>query len=475
MVEAAVRLTGRVVSATRYASVLGLGFGDCGKGHFIDAMTRRRGAHTVVRFNGGAQAGHNVVTPGGAGRPQRHHTFCQFGAGTMVPGTRTVLLDPMVLHPTALLAEAEALERIGVHAALSRLAIDARCRVTTPFHQAAGRLRELLRGAAAHGTCGVGVGETVRHAFEHPEQVIRYADLVACDGTRARALLDRLQATRETLLAEVQPNDPAAAGGPAAAELQVLADDSLAGRWLAVARALARHCAPASAAALAVQLKRPGWVLFEGAQGVLLDEWRGFHPNTTWSSITTAAVEEASARFSLASPIEHYGVLRTYLTRHGTGPLPTHDESLDAQLPEPHNRHDGWQGCFRRGHPDAVLLRYAIEAAGDLSGLFVSHLDVFRRGVALKWCDSYRTARGGAEVIERLPCGPCGDLQHQGALRELLMEARPQYAAQPVRSERDCLDRLAGTAGLPIVLRSHGNTWADVSGGDLAPGRGGVP
>ena len=137
------------MSATRYASVLGLGFGDCGKGHFVDALTRRWQAHTVVRFNGGAQAGHNVVTSADAGSRALHHTFSQFGAGTLVPGVRTLLLDPMVVHPTALLAEAEALGRIGVNDALSRLKIDAQCRVTTPYHQAAGCLRERLRGAAA--------------------------------------------------------------------------------------------------------------------------------------------------------------------------------------------------------------------------------------------------------------------------------------------------------------------------------------
>jgi adenylosuccinate synthase len=169
------------MSRTRYASVLGLGFGDCGKGHFIDALTRRWQAHTVVRFNGGAQAGHNVVTPAQANAPSRHHTFTQFGAGTFVPGVRTVLVDPMIIHPTALLVEAEVLSGTGVNDALSRLTIDAQCRITTPFHQAAGRLRELLRGAAAHGTCGVGLGETVRHGLEYPDQEIRYADLPQCN------------------------------------------------------------------------------------------------------------------------------------------------------------------------------------------------------------------------------------------------------------------------------------------------------
>ena len=131
------------MSATRFASVLGLGFGDCGKGRFVDALTRRWKAHTVARFNGGAQAGHNVVD--GA----RHHTFSQFGSGTFVPGVATLLLDPVVVHPTALLVEAEALARVGIHDALARLMVDAQCRVTTPYHQAAGRPRSSSRSPPA--------------------------------------------------------------------------------------------------------------------------------------------------------------------------------------------------------------------------------------------------------------------------------------------------------------------------------------
>src|SRR5262245_11432831 len=375
---------GRVSLDSRYASVLGLGFGDCGKGIFVDALTRRWHAHTVVRFSGGAQAGHNVVTP------ERHHTFSQFSAGTLVPGTRTVLLDPMVLHPTALLVEAETLDD-----ALSRLTIDAQCRMTTPYHQAAGRLRERLRGEAGHGTCGVGVGETVRHGLEHPEQVMRYGDFD----------LERLLAIRETLLAELEP-----LCDRSYEELQTLRDETLAERWVNTVQALTRQCPPASVEALGKQLRRPGCVLFEGAQGVLLDEWRGFHPYTTWRSITTAAVESAVARFELAAEIEHYGVLRTYLTRHGPGPFPTKDESLDEKLPEPHNSGPGWQGRFRRGHPDAVLLRYALEAVGPLAGLLVSHLDVFERGVSLKWCEEYSNALRLA----------FGDLSHQAKLTKLL-------------------------------------------------------
>src|SRR5947207_7285945 len=121
--------------APRFATLVGLGFGDCGKGLFTDALCRRWPVHTVARFNGGAQAGHNVVTPDG-----RHHTFAQFGAGTFVPGVRTHLARQMVVHPLALWLEARGLASVGVPDALERLTVSARALAITPFQQAACRL-----------------------------------------------------------------------------------------------------------------------------------------------------------------------------------------------------------------------------------------------------------------------------------------------------------------------------------------------
>jgi adenylosuccinate synthase len=441
--------------------VLGLGFGDCGKGHFVDALTRRWPAHTVVRCNGGAQAGHNVVTPRENGGAARHHTFSQFSAGTFVPGTRTLLLAPMIVHPTALLVEAEVLGRAGVHDALSRLTIDAQCRVTTPYHQAAGRLRERLRGTAPHGTCGVGVGETVRHGLAHPEQLLRYDDLACHTAGQARAARDRLLTIRETLLAEFTPLCASHGAGESFEELQALRDDALGDKWLDITQALARQCPPAPEERIREQLMQPGGVLFEGAQGVLLDEWRGFHPHTTWSSISTAAVEQAAARFDISEPIEHYGVLRSYLTRHGPGPLPTYDASLDLQLPEAHNSAEGWQGDFRRGHPDAVLLRYALHVVGKLSGLLMSHLDVFDRGVKLRWCERYQSD-ASSPAVERIPAACPGNLAHQSKLTNLLFSARPQYAARSLGSAPALLGRIAEVTALPVTLRSYGPTHAEV-------------
>ena len=443
----------------RFAALVGLGFGDCGKGLFTDALCRRWPVRTVARFNGGAQAGHNVVLPDG-----RHHAFSQFGAGTFVPGVHTLLASPVVVHPTALLVEESFLRRAGVDDALSRLTIAAACRVTTPYHQAAGRVRERLRGTQAHGTCGVGVGETVAHAIAHPDEALRYDDLA--HPRRAR---EKLAAIRRTLAAQFDLR----ALDPRDEEARALRDDDLAARWLEQAHHLASHVPAADEDVVASRLRGEGTVLFEGAQGVLLDESRGFHPHTTWSDVTPAGAEAVLASAGIRAPVVRLGIVRSYLTRHGAGPLPTHDAALDA-LAEPHNDDRGWQGRFRRGHPDAVLLRYAIEAAGPLDGLLVSHLDAIGRGTPLRWCASYRSApqddarlcrRDAADTarIVGLSLGEPGDLTHQAGLTRLLGRASPDYDAAPVTSADALVERMEEVAGCRARFTSRGPTHADVA------------
>lgn len=439
----------------RLASILGLGFGDCGKGVFTDALCRRWGAHTVVRFNGGAQAGHNVVLPDG-----RHHTFSQFGAGSFIAGVATILAYPVVVHPAALLVEHTYLQRAGVADALSRLMIDARCRINTPFHQAAGRLRELRRSRAAHGSCGVGVGETVQHALQFPEQVLHYADL-----QHPAAALEKLELIRQTLAAEWDGD----MGDPAQrAERGVLNDAAAPARWLAQIAPLTRAVPPAFLSQIAERMQRAGTVLFEGAQGVLLDEWRGFHPHTTWSSTHAGAVEAVAADAGVApDAIAHFGVLRSYLTRHGPGPFPTEDAALNG-LDEPHNTEAGWQGRFRRGHPDAVLLRYAQSVAGRLDGILLSHLDVFDRGHAFKPAHSYEVApqpddatlcrRANPDVVTELIPSEGNKLAHQAALTHLLATARPLFDDTPIRSAQHCIAWVEAHSRCPVRWGAFGNT-----------------
>ena len=456
------------MTAQRVVSLHGLGFGDCGKGLVTDCLTQRLEAHTVVRFNGGAQAGHNVVLADG-----RHHTFSQFGAGSFNDSVVTVLAAPVVVHPTALLVEAQVLQGKGVADALARLRIDARCRLTTLFHQAAGRLREWRRGSQPHGSCGAGFGETVRQALQRPAETLRFADLAD-----PRLAMQKLEATRQALAAEFADLDARQLDAAHAIELACLHDATLSRRWFERAGELLHAVPLRREPPLAERLQRNGTVIFEGAQGVLLDEWRGFHPHTTWSSTGVDAVEALLAECA-PSPSrlerEHYGVSRSYLTRHGAGPLPTEDAALDA-ITEPHNGSDGWQGAFRRGHADAVLLAYAAELIGRLDGVFLTHLDALQATVPLRWCRAYEDGRdaeagadaeaalvrNGAGEIVRLRPGRIGDLDHQRALTRALSSAVPLFDGNAIAAADELIERVEAAAQCRVVATSAGPTRRDL-------------
>lgn len=441
----------------RLLSVLGLGFGDCGKGRFVDHLCHRLGIPVVVRFNGGAQAGHNVVLADG-----RHHTFSQFGSGTFVPGVRTLLAHTVVVHPTALGLEAGHLADLGVPDALARIRIDPRCRVTTPFHQALGRMRELARGRFAHGTCGVGVGETVRQDLEAPGTALRFGDLWDRALTREKLEHLRRRTLEEALDLALPPS--------AEPERRLFLDPNVCGRWQGhVAEVLARvrRC---DEGLLGTTLREPGRVLFEGAQGLLLDEAAGFHPHTTWSSVGPLAVEALVRDTGLTESVHHHGVLRAYLTRHGPGPMPTEDPGLD-RLEEPHNPDQGWQGRFRRGQPDGVLLDYARQSAGrTFQGLFLSHLDAFGQVGRLKWCEAYEVGPGRCATLAGLGTDEGGPLARQERLGTLVGTARPVYAPGFIESGADLQARVEAALGAPVKLTSQGRIREQVT--ERRPGDG---
>jgi adenylosuccinate synthase len=223
-------------------------------------------------------------------------------------------------------------------------------------------------------------------------------------------------------------------------------------------------------ATAAQRLRASGTVLFEGAQGMLLDEWRGFHPHTTWSSIGFDGAAAVLHEAGMAEPLLRLGVLRSHLTRHGAGPLPTHDRALDA-WPVRHNASDGWQGAFRRGHPDALLLRYAIDGSGALDGLLLSHLDALQRAQPLRWCAAYRApARAGDERlcersgdrVTRLHLGTHGDLEHQRALTDLLARVEPCLDEPALRSADELVQRVQASAGCAVRMTASGATHAHV-------------
>ncbi|TDC30006.1 adenylosuccinate synthetase [Micromonospora sp. 15K316] len=402
----------------RHVAVVDLGYGDAGKGTVVDWLCATRPVHTVVRFNGGAQAAHNVVL-----RDGRHHTFAQFGAGTFHPGVRTHLSRHVVVDPLALAAEADHLATVGVPDALDRLTVDGAALLATPYHRAANRAREIARGADRHGSCGLGVGEAVAYGLTHPDDAPRVAD---CHDPAL--LRRRLTALRDRLTAELGP-----LGAPPVEDC------------LPAFTGFARRVEIVDRGWLAGAL-RTGTCVFEGAQGVLLDERHGFHPYTTWSTTTFANADSLLAEAGLPDGATRIGVLRLVTTRHGPGPLVTEDPALP--LVDPRNPTNQWQGRFRFGHFDAVAHRYALAAAGGVDGLALTHLDL--AGPRLRICRRYDTT-------DRLTPGPPGDLDRQAALTARLLRARPLYDDAPT----DWAEAVGAELGAPVVLTSHGPTAGD--------------
>jgi adenylosuccinate synthase len=437
--------------------VVDLGYGDAGKGTMVDHLAERHGARLVVRVHGGAQAGHNVVTPDG-----RHHTFSQLGSASFLPGVRTLHAPGMAVAPLALRAEAAALERKGVPDPLSRLLVDRRCLVTTPLHQAANRIRERLRGGARHGTCGVGYGETVRDAAEAGERAIRARHLEDPAALRAR-----LGETRERLVASLGPL-PAVDDAEFAFDIEVLRDLGLD----AITQALVTGVHGArllDAGEVRKLVAAEPAIVVEGAQGVLLDEWAGFHPHTTWSTTTTASANAWLREVGWDREVVRLGGVRCYGVRHGAGPMVGEDPKLAAHLPEPHNAHHPWQGSVRLGRLDVVALRYALAVCGDIDALAVTHLDRLAHLPEDPWVVGWEGGDPDPDLVvehergvtKRLALPERRDLGRQERLTALARRAAAATDGPRTYDPLEWCEALESAAGAPVSCGSFGPTRSD--------------
>lgn len=341
----------------KHFCVVGLGYGDEGKGTITDYLTNTMGATLNVRFNGGAQAGHNVVTDDG-----RHHTFSQFGSGTF-HGAKTLLSRFIIVNPISLLIESGYLHAKGIDSPLSNVFIDERALIVTPYHGALNRIREMSRGGGRHGSCGKGIGECVQDSIDRPNDVIRARDI------NSALLGEKLETTRRLLREKAealhcndgQQNDFEIFG------INILTMAHVLRECLDFGTKIIDHTQVCDL------IRVNNKCIFEGAQGILIDEQFGDAPYNTWSNCTS---ENARTLFTEAgvTDFKTYGVIRTYMTRHGPGRFPTESAAFN-HLPEPHNVTDKWQGQFRRGWMDVIRINYAIECDGHIDAIAMTHCD----------------------------------------------------------------------------------------------------
>lgn len=447
----------------RAVLIADLSYGDAGKGSIVDFLTRRDQAHTVVRYNGGAQAAHNVIDDDG-----RHHTFAQFGSGTLIPGTRTYLSRFMLINPLSMLKEEQHLSSIGVKDAFQRTSIDEAALIITPFQQAANRLREIARGQHRHGSCGMGIGETMADFLAYGDKVLFARDLPH------RAIVQtKLRFLRDLKLNQLEPiRDDLPDSEQAAQELKTLCDPDTIEGCADLYQYFAGLVAIVSERYFSQLVQQPGTIIFEGAQGILLDEWYGFHPYTTWSTTTFKHAEQLLAEQAYDAQVTKIGVMRAYATRHGPGPFVTEDTQLSATLPDAHNQRNPWQRQFRVGYLDLVATRYALDVANSVDYLAVTNLDRLAQLPAWNVCDAY-TFHGPAEetlanyfVLEganiiQIKMPQPADLAYQEQLTNLLWRCNPSYQTVQARSQGDMdayLAHIEHSLKHPIAIMSFGPT-----------------
>lgn len=336
--------------------VIGLGFGDEGKGLATDYLCSRSTKPLVVRFNGGHQAGHTVVTASG-----HRHVFSTFGAGTL-RGVPTYWSSYCTFSPAILLPEYRSLP------VRPTLLIDHCCPVTTHYDVLYNRALEATRGDARHGSCGLGFGATLeRHQFQELQLYVPDLLLPAVYKAKLKLIRSYYQAkiTDNTRFSFdlFDHNTADEQFGQEAEEISNLCQQGII--QLVHEEEVFAEATP--------------WetFIFEGAQGVLLDMDFGVHPHVTRSNTTSKNALQMLGRHlpDVAATAEVFYITRSYQTRHGAGPLlqVDNENSLFNREHET-NQYNEHQGPFRTSYLNIDSLNYALDCDAHFSQGLSKHL-----------------------------------------------------------------------------------------------------
>ena len=398
--------------AARNVVVVGTQWGDEGKGKIVDWLTDH--ADGVVRFQGGHNAGHTLVIGG------KKTVLHLVPSGILRKDVTCYIGNGVVLSPEALLAEIDELKEAGVEAE-SRLRISEACPLILPYHQALDVAREAARGENKIGTTGRGIGP----AYE--DKVARRA-LRLQDLTRPKRFAEKLAELLEyhNFMLTQYYHAPAVS-------FQKVLDDAL-----AMAPRLSAMVADVPRALY--EAHRDGAnLLFEGAQGTLLDIDHGTYPYVTSSNCVAGA---AAAGAGVGPGMLHYvlGITKAYTTRVGSGPFPTELwDDVGKHLAKRGNEFGATTGRARRcGWFDAAALKRSIQING-VSGLCVTKLDVLDGVDELKLCTGYKLEGAFTNI---LPVGA-----------EELSRCEPVYETLPGWNESTV--GVKTLEGLPAAARAY--------------------
>ena len=415
----------------RNVVVIGTQWGDEGKGKIVDWLTDR--AQGVVRFQGGHNAGHTLVIGG------KKTVLHLIPSGILRAEVDCFIGNGVVVSPQALVAEMDELDAAGVRGVVARLSISEACPLILPYHAALDHAREAAKGERKIGTTGRGIGPAYEDKVAR--RAIRLQDLF--DPARFAEKLRELLDFHNFVLKNYYRQDEVS--------YQNTLDETL---------ALAPRLAPliADVPRALYHANRAGKnLLFEGAQGSLLDIDHGTYPFVTSSNCVAGA---AAAGAGIGPHHLHYvlGITKAYTTRVGGGPFPTElSDDVGERLRQRGQEFGATTGRPRRtGWFDAAALKRSIQLNG-LSGLCITKLDVLDGVEAVKICVGYELEGTfseilpvGAEELER--CHPVyeelpGWMENTVGIRS--------YESLP-KGARAYLKRIEELAGVPVDLISTG-------------------
>lgn len=412
--------------------VIGTQWGDEGKGKIVDWLTDH--AQGVVRFQGGHNAGHTLVIGG-------QKTALQLiPSGIMREGTACYIGNGVVLSVPDLLREIDKLQANGVEV-VSRLKISEACPVILPYHTALDAAREVARGAAKIGTTGKGIGPAYEDKVAR--RAIRVADLLNAERF-AEKLKENLDYHNFVLTNYLKAP---------AVDFQKTLDDAL-----ALVPRIRPMVADVSSALYAAH-KAGANLLFEGAQGSLLDVDHGTYPFVTSSNCVAG---NAAAGAGVGPNMLHYilGITKAYTTRVGSGPFPSElptDHGVGKHLASVGHEFGTVTGRARRcGWFDAALLKRSVQING-VSGMCLTKLDVLDGIETLKLCTGYKL---GDKTVDIFPVGA-----EEASLCEAIYEEMPGWSESTVGAKsmealpvnaRNYIKRIEELVGVPIDMVSTG-------------------
>jgi adenylosuccinate synthase len=417
--------------AARNVVVIGTQWGDEGKGKIVDWLTDR--AQGVVRFQGGHNAGHTLVIGG------KKTVLHLIPSGILRGDVDCFIGNGVVLSPQALFAEIDELEAAGARGVVARLCISEACPLILPYHAALDRARETARGEKKIGTTGRGIGPAYEDKVAR--RAVRLQDLL--NPERFAKKLREVLEFHNFVLEHFHKCEKV--------DFNKTLDETL---------ALAPRLVPLVAdvpRALYHANKAGKNLLFEGAQGSLLDIDHGSYPFVTSSNCVAGA---AAAGAGIGPMHLHYvlGITKAYSTRVGEGPFPTElSDDVGERLRQRGQEFGATTGRPRRtGWFDAAALKRSIQLNG-VSGLCITKLDVLDGAETLKICVGYKV---DGKMNDILPVGA-----EELALCVPVYEEMPGWQESTVgvkahdrlpKAARDYLARIESLCGVPIDLISTG-------------------